>query len=193
MNSEHIILLHPIYGFSSLLLPIKILLKIKGYKNVHIIKYDSNKCIDKCIDTVHNSMMKKVDLKKDTVIIIGQSFGGVIALELHKKKWNIKKTVSIASPLNGCSILNKIKNTFPKVYETLYVKSFDDIKSKKSFNPPPHDYTTITASIPLLDFDGCLYKDECIIEENRNIHVPYSNHIFILFSPSVLYHLNKIL
>jgi len=191
----HIILLHGSGGYSWSLTPIKIFLKGIGYKNIHVINYDYTGTIDGCIESVHNQLLKKANIEKDSIIVIGQSLGGVVGMNLHKKKWNIKKLIAIASPLKGASIINTLDKYVPSIYYKLFHrKVFDELKiSKDKVIKPPHEIFTISTSWPFTNFDGCVFKHEAIIDNDNHIHIPCSDHRLIFMSPRLMYHLNRLL
>ena len=73
------------------------------------------------------------------------------------------------------------------VYEDLKEMCYD------KFKPPLHDYYTISTSWPGLNFDGCVYKDETMIDEKKHCHIPLSDHRTVFFSVRLMLKLNELL
>lgn len=196
MTSDlHIVLLHGAGGHSWSLSPIKIMLKMKGYRNIHVIDYDFTTTIDRCIESVHNQLLEKANIKKDSIIVIGQSLGGVVGMNLHKKEWDVKKLIAIVSPLKGASIIDILDNKIPSIYNMIFHRQvYNELRiTKDHIIKPPHDCFTISTSWPFTNFDGCVFKHEAVVEEDKHIHIPCSDHRLIFASPRLMYHLNKLL
>ena len=65
-----------------------------GYKNTHLIKYE--------VDHIKfEEALEKLDKQLETPVFVGQSMGGLMANNLHKKGWNPLKTITIGSLLHG--------------------------------------------------------------------------------------------
>jgi hypothetical protein len=89
------------------------------------------------------------------------------------------KCIAIASPLKGARFIQELEDKMnvkvkkylkPKLMRPVY----EDLKEMcyDKFKPPPHDYYTISTSWPGLNFDGCVYKDETMIDE-KNIVISH--------------------
>ena len=59
-----------------------------------------------------------------------------------------------------------------------YILSHKDLMNVTHTEEPPHNYHTISLELlPGVGFDGCVYKDEQIIDEDKNINIPYIHHV----------------
>jgi esterase/lipase len=208
MNNTPIILLHGLCGlignkFTRLsLYPLKKYLEFNGYNNVHIISYPSNELtINKSVEFVSNEI-SNIANKEQKIIIIGQSMGGVIALNMHTMGWNIILSISIGSPLHGARLITQIENYIKNnLYETFskYIirmikkQGHTELQNKKIQNPPPHKYKTISLGWFNYEFDGCVYKDEAVIDEKHNLHLPWADHRTIFINPRLWFHVHNII
>ena len=212
MITTPIILLHGLGGlignsFTRLsLYPLKKYLVFKGYNNVHIISYPADELtIEKSVEFVSNEISNITTKEKD-IIIIGQSMGGVIAFNMHTMGWKICLTISIASPLHGARLITQVENSIKNnlcesvsEYITKKIKGQGhiDLQNKSTFNKkqlePPHKYKTISLGWFNSEFDGCVYKDEAVIEEEQNLHLAWADHRTIFLNPRLWYHVHNII
>jgi hypothetical protein len=170
-----IILLHGMGGRSYLLYPLYYKLKLScNIKSINIVNYDTNsfditykQICDKILN-LHNS--------NTPLIIIGLSYGGLLATQLYKKL-NIILAIAIASPLKHNKFLHYLKKQVSiKVWKKLIDNGAYDSIIKKDYKPPPHKYKTISTSLPLSKFDGCVYKNETYWDIDNHIHIHWSIH-----------------
>lgn len=174
-----VILLHGAGGHSWSMKPIEWILRWKSYPNVHIIDYDFSGDLKSCIDSADDEIRKKVD--GNEVVIIGQSLGGVIGSHLDEKGWNIKKLVTIVSPLHGANFINTLSESSPKFYEYVHRPVYKDLSGHK-LERPECECISISTSLPFTDFDGCVFKDEAVIDKDNHYHIPWSHHATVFFS-----------
>ena len=208
-NTTPIILLHGLGGFISSkftslsLYPLKTYLEYNNYNNVHLIEYPSDQnSIEESLDYVDSEMCKVVNKKSEKIIIIGQSMGGVIAFNMHTKGWNIKLTLSIGSPLHGAKLIDqiecKLKDNLPGiVFEFLHNKikcpGHIALQNKEKQDEPPHEYRTISLGWFGYECDGCVYKDEAIINPEKNLHLAWADHRTIFLNPRLWYHVHNLI
>ena len=181
-----VFLLHGVGGHTITLLPLEFYLKKIGYKRTFIISYpvDYFDCLDKNVDYVDEEMEKFADKEKEKVIIIGQSMGGIVANNLHKKGWNIQKSIYIGSPLHGANLLNQLESILPNtIKNNLNKKPYDYLKNKTQEEEPPHDYHTISMGWFYSNFDGCVYKEETILNEENHTHLYWADHRIVFIDP----------
>jgi pimeloyl-ACP methyl ester carboxylesterase len=172
-----IFLIHGIGASSITLWPLEKYLNYKGLKKTFKIDYPVNKMT--LLESVNyiDTELNKLANKKDKIILIGQSMGGVISNELHKKGWKIEKAIYVVAPLNGARLLNKLKNILSdKIVNFMHKPPYDHLMKEEQALEPPHDYHTIGVSWPFLNFDGCVYKDETILDENKHSHLRWLDH-----------------
>lgn len=155
-----------------------------GFVNTYRLSYPVDELeFEDSLDYVDSEMLKYVG-KDQEVILIGQSMGGLIANSLHKKGWKIMMAVYIGSPLHGADLLNQLEAALPsKIRDVLYKKSYDFLKSKGKEDDPPHPYHTISMAWPFTMFDGCVYKDETMLDERNHTHLPWADHRTVFANP----------
>lgn len=148
---------------------------IHGHHKVYVVTYRSNYVsFETSLDDV-DQYMRRYITKETEIILIGHSYGGVIANSIHKKGWNIKHAVYVAAPLNGSSIIKKLEWCIP----ILKTSAFQYLKYKDKDEPPPHPFTTISMGWFWSKFDGKLFKKETIINPLNHIHISFSDHVSI--------------
>ena len=173
-----IFLIHGIGASSITLWPLEKYLNYKGFKNTFKIDYPVNKMtfLDS-VNYVDAEISKLADKEKDKIILIGQSMGGVISNELHKKGWKIEKAIYVVAPLNGADLLNKLIRRLPERFTNfMHIPPYDHLMKGEKAIEPPHAYHTIGVSWPFMDFDGCVYKEEAILDEKKHSHLRWLDH-----------------
>ena len=203
-----IVLLHGLGARPFTLWPLKMFLKhYGGYKIIHNIGYEVNEIpFEEALDKLDIKLGTILDKTTHELIIVGQSMGGVMANNLHRKGWNIFKTVTIGSPLHGARVLNMLNDTLPKsITDKLKRKSYDYLMTKDKDEPPPHEYHTISAAWPrpvtklvhslfgmftttpqwenFKDFDGCVFVDETKYCDEQHTHIMWADHRTVVASP----------
>lgn len=168
-----------IHGLSSskfTLYPLMQYLKSKGFENFDMISYDTEQEFEECVISVNEKIEANYE---DPIIVIGQSYGGLIANKLHEHR-NILLGLYIVSPFNGSKTLNKINKLAPYFTSSI---SHTYILNKDRELPPPHDYFTYSTSFPLLDSDICVNIDDTIIDNVFHRHIPCNIHQTIFLDP----------
>ena len=192
----YVFLLHGLGGHTSSLIPLSLFLQLMGYYNLYRIPYpvDYYDSIERSVDYVDEEISKIIDKNKEDIIIIGQSMGGVIANNLHKKGWNIKKNIYIGSPLHGANLLNQIESILPSnIIKILNKKPYNILKNKPREEEPPHPYHTISMGWFNSHYDGCVYREESMLNEINHIHLPWADHRTIFANPRLWYLVYKLL
>ena len=208
MFNTTIILLHGLGGllgpqYAKLTLyPLKSYIEHHKYTNVHIITYPSDDLtIVQSIEYVSNEISKLADKEKE-IIIIGQSMGGVIAFNMHSAGWKIRLSISIGSPLHGARLITQIEDSlrgnlreqdFSYLLQKIKGLGHIELQKKKRQLQPPHRYKTITMGWFNSNFDGCVYKDEAIIDPIHNAHLSWSDHRTIFINPRLWYVVHNII
>lgn len=181
-----IILLHGLGSTQLTLIPLKIYLTYIGkYKNIHNITYQvDNIHFEEALNKLDKHLESILNKTIDNPIFIGQSIGGLFANNLHKKGWNILKTITIGSPLHGARLLNKLENILPPfITKKLKKKGYEYLMTKEPDIKPEHPCHTITASWFNTSFDGCVFMDEAKYEDETNTHISWSDHRTIFVDP----------
>lgn len=196
--SDTVFLLHGlgpqlITGWS--LEPLRLYLKYyHGFSNVHTIRYPVNSAeVDEMVDVVDAEMAKHAS-KDESVILIGQSMGGIVANRMHTKGWNVEKAIYIGSPMHGARLLGFLDAQLPAALrDVLYKKAYGFLLQKDRDESPPHDCHTISMSWPFTDFDGCVFRDETVLDEDKHTHLAWADHRTIFLNPRLWWHVGNIL
>lgn len=179
-----IFLLHGLGAHTYTLAPLEWYLNHQGFSNTHKISYPVDTMdFDGSLDYVDRELLKIVD-KDQEIVLIGQSMGGVISNNLHRKGWKIKNAVYIGSPLHGANLLNQLEAILPRcIRNALYKLPYDYLKTKARDSEPPHPYQTVTMGWAYSKFDGCVYQNEAILDPDRNTHLAWADHRTIFANP----------
>lgn len=204
-----VILLHGLGGFigpkftALSLRPTKSYLEFNNYSNVHIVEYPSDdSSIEESLDYVDGEISKLANKNEEEIIVIGQSMGGVIAFNLHTRGWNIKLSLSIASPLHGARLITQVEDKlrekldedwFSYLQEKLKCPGHIALQNKERQEEPPHDYKTISLGWFGTEFDGCVYKDETFIDPEKHLHLPWADHRTVFLNPRLWYHIHNLI
>ena len=141
--TNHVFLLHGLGSRPITLWPLKKFLEWKGVENIHNLWYSVDKMeFEETLDYVDKEMEAHADKENDTVVLIGQSMGGLVANNMWKKGWNITKSVTIGSPLHGARLIDQVEKAVPAclnrwLHKALYKKKpYDFLRSKQPDQPP---------------------------------------------------------
>lgn len=184
-----IVMLHGLGERPYSLAPLKYWLRyVGGYTNIHIPKYQvADIHYDEAFDRLDKLLEEILDKENDEPIFIGQSMGGVMANNLHKRGWKIFKSITIGSPLHGARYLNLLDSILPtRVRNYLYQDSYEYLMKKGRDEEPPHDHHAITMSLPFTSFDGCVHMDEGVLDSEKHTHISWSNHWAVFYGPRLM-------
>ena len=184
--SVPIFLLHGLGSHAVTLLPLEMYLNSMGFQNTHRVSYpvDYFDTVEKSVEYVDSELSQFAEKEKDEIVLIGQSMGGVVANNLHKKGWKVRKAVYIGSPLHAAQLLNQLESFLPtKIRDFLYKKPYDILKDKEREEEPPHDYHTVSMGWFNSRFDGCVYVDEAKLDEGKHTHLGWADHRTIFANP----------
>lgn len=196
MSPVAVFLIHGLGGHSFTLMPLQMYLKWQGYTNVHIVGYDVATCsnADEALNEVDEEMRKYSLPAQGPVVVIGQSMGGVLAHRLHGRGWDVKKSISIGSPLHGARVLNQLENALPEIVANWMRRPlYAFLQSKEREAPPAHDYHTISLGWGWSDFDGCVYQDETRFSDEQHTHLSWADHRSVFFNPRLLFLVGNLL
>ena len=155
-----------------------------GYNDIHKLSYDSlSMSLDKAYMYCYQQIIHILaeDLF-EPIILIGYSFGGIIAYRLLDTYLNTKLAIFVASPLKSCNYLDNMPTFLKRTVEYFEIPAVTDLCDRKfkEIEPPEIPYYTITAGLVWnKEFDGKVYKKDAVIEEERNIHIGYSSHFML--------------
>ena len=180
-----VFLIHGLGSHAWSLWPLQTYLNHEGYINCYCIEYPVDQMIDleEMLDFV-DVEMQKCAKKKRSVILIGQSMGGVVSNRLHTKGWKIRMAIYIGSPLHGARLLNQLDRRLPIwVRNELFKKPYEILMSKTREVEPPHPYRTISMGWFWTHFDGCVYVDETILNMRHHTHLQWADHRTVFLNP----------
>lgn len=189
MQNANLVLLHGLGAWPITLEPLRLFLtwSYPDLKSIHNISYNADKqTLEESVVEVSEKLKKLLGSKKEAVVVIGQSMGGLVCNRLHGEGWsNIQKTITIGAPLHGARFLSQLEAVLPtRVRDWFYKRPYDSLKDKKPEKEPPHDYHNITMSWFWTNFDGCVYRDEaCFENEEKTTHFNWADHRFIFANP----------
>lgn len=192
-----IFLIHGIGSNTLSFLPLKMYLNRYGFKNVHSIEYPVNNSeFEESLKYVNDKIVEILDNdnKEKEIVVIGQSFGGNISNNLHKMGRNVIKSICICSPLHGAKIVGMVESKIPKfVSNLLRNKPLEYLKDKDDDEKPPHDFHTISFGWFTSDFDGCVYKEETMLDPDKHTHITWCDHRTGFLDPRLFKEVFKVL
>lgn len=172
------------HGISGRLSQIRALvenLKLDGMLNVTILSYPIYESFHNCVTHLSNEIEKYVN-KKEEIIVIGQSYGGVVANSLYKRGWNIKKAIYVCSPMHGNWILRTLDYWLPNwIIKKIDRKSYMYLRIKDREEEPTHDYNTISTGRFGWHFDFQVFKEEAMLNEDKHVHINGSDHFWLFY------------
>lgn len=177
-----IVLLHGLGAHPITFKPLEYYLNCKGF-NTHNIYYpvDEHHTIQESCEYVDGQINH---LKQEKIIIIGQSMGGVIANNMYRLGYDIALGIYIGSPLHGAYLLNQLDELLPTfIKDRIHKPPYDILMNKQDENEPDHDYRTISMGWFNSDFDGCVYKNETIMDPSKHTHLSWADHRTIFANP----------
>jgi pimeloyl-ACP methyl ester carboxylesterase len=185
---DTIVLIHGNGTSSIAVYPLKKYLE-KCFPNAQIITptYDTKNIIntDMLLDRVDTELLKYNLDKHNPIIVVGQSLGGIAAMNLDKKGWNIHRAVAVCSPLNGARFIGQLRtNKWVKFIATkiLANSTYTYMLKKEKQQIPLFSYRTISFGLFNKKFDGSVYVDESMLEEKYHKHEPHFHHIAAWFT-----------
>lgn len=192
---KKLFLLHGLGSHAFTLYPLQWWLS-RDFDNSICIEYpvDEFDSVADMVSYVDQEMLRHADKKLDTVTLIGQSMGGVVANNMHTKGWRIDKAVYIGSPLHGARLLNQLEAVLPtRVKDLLKKKSYEVLQAKPSEVVPPHPYATLSMGWACSRFDGCVYQDEAILEPEHHTHLSWADHRTVFANPRLWMQVRELL
>jgi esterase/lipase len=177
-----IILLHGSGASPITLLPLEYYLNRYGFEDTHKIGYETRK---QSFEEAFNEVCEKIQqiiYENEPFVAIGQSFGGLISNKLHTK-FNVAYAIYIVSPLKGAYAVKYLNEKLsPTIKQYLHREIYEELLLRENENQPPHKYNTITTGWGYSEFDGCVFKEEAVLEESKNYHITWSDHRLLFMS-----------
>lgn len=178
-KKTHIFMIHGLGSYKLTFFPMQYYLLKYGYINLHAISYPVNSSeFQESLEFVNNKILEILPKEDDEIVVIGQSFGGLICNNLHKLGRNILKSICICSPLHGSRVVSYFDYYLPGFIKNMFNKKpYYYLRDKEKEEKPPHDFHTISFGLFNSDFDSCVYKSEMILDEKKHTHITWSSHM----------------
>jgi pimeloyl-ACP methyl ester carboxylesterase len=168
-----------------------------GYTNTFRPLYDANALPMNSSREVNRKLLDHFKGRQNhTVVIVGNSMGGVVGAEMHKFGWDVKLLITINSPLNGASFLHQLDGAFPtRLVEVCGGDStiYNYLRRKPPAAIPPHPYKTISTNLPFMQFDGMVYQQDAMIEPKHHSIIPWGSHHTVVLDPRVYFEVVQII
>jgi triacylglycerol esterase/lipase EstA (alpha/beta hydrolase family) len=179
MKNIPIFLFHGTYVKSWSTIPILLYLNNKGYNNVIIFNIPLDELpINDIIENINEKISNIIENKEREIIIIGISSGGLIGkLFTERTEWNVKKLITVCSPLKKPRLL-KMCDYLPSLIKN-YFKTplMEELRTLNIEWKNEVDELNITTTImPYFNYDILLFNDECISLKKNEKQIKYSNH-----------------
>jgi len=179
-----IILLHGLGAHPVTLWPLELYLRWCGYTAVHRVSYPVDQLSTQdAVDHVSRRIAELTSARQ--IVVVGQSFGGIVGNRLHERGWDVRLGVWIGSPLHGARLLTQLSSALPaRVWDFVWKPPYDYLMTKSREPVPPHDVHTISMGWPLWNsFDGCVYADEATLDPRRHTHLGWADHRTVFANP----------
>ena len=186
MNNTPVFLLHGLGSHPWTLWPLQwYLMNVKHYVRVYCLSYPVDQLDwEDTLDYVDREMSRWANKTSESVILIGQSMGGVVSNHMHEKGWNVKQAIYIGSPLKGARILHRLNRWLPRaVRDLMFKKPYGILMTKDQETKPPHPFHTISLGWFWSDFDGCVFRDEATLDDTHHTHLACADHRTIFANP----------
>ena len=190
MNDPTVFLLHGLGGYPWTLSLMQMHLVHQGFRRVHALTYDTEAptlaqsmtsasvAMDRILDCVPE------ERRRQRVLLVGHSWGGLVANNLHQHGWDVVGAVYIASPLHGASMLHTLREWIPEgLAELLRRPAYNALLPKGRESPPPHPYHTVSAGYFGSDFDGCVWAEEATLHPDHHTHLTWEDHRLVIAKP----------
>lgn len=156
----------------------------KGYTDIHYISYNPFKFnFNGAVLHTREKISTICDSTKK-LVVIGYSYGGLIANNLSQFGLNIVHSIYIASPLTGNSADDVALRRHFVGNIGMSRKPRDIININRSY--PRHKYFCITFGMCKYTSDGFVKMSDAFYQKQHHIHIQWTSHLFGLVSPKVV-------
>jgi hypothetical protein len=115
--------------------------------------------------------LRRVGAGRDaTLFVIGQSLGGIAAVNLHACGWLVAHAVTWGAPLHGARYIGVARCRWPFGSVLLRDPTYDFLLGPNLQQAPPHSFRTISFGMFTSSFDGCVHRDEATLDEQFHTH-----------------------
>lgn len=161
---------------------LKAYLSFYGYDKTHLIRYHPDMGFSSAMEDVDKKIQQVANKKEDKIFVIGLFFGGLIANNLHRLGWKIRKGIYVASPMQGPSAYETIRES-SNFFKYADSEPYEWISAKDREEEPPHEFHTISLGLWNSNNDGLLRKVDTMIDGNHHTHVKWTSRWTPFFTP----------
>ena len=110
------------------------------------------------------------------LVVVGQSLGGIAAMNLWSRGWDVRHAVSVGSPLRGARFVSTVRVHVPLAAMLMRDATYTFLETPKEQPEPPHPFHTISCGLFHTPFDGCVHRDEATLDNARHTHERNLHH-----------------
>jgi pimeloyl-ACP methyl ester carboxylesterase len=195
--STPVIILHGLGNRIWTLIGLEWYLNWHGFTDVHRPQYNADALPISAANQVSNILMERFhDDQTQPIVVIGNSMGGLVAVELARFGWKIELAIMINSPLNGATLLRELDDMLPvRVMDVCggNTPTYTYLKRRVACPIPPHPYKTIGTNLPFLNFDALVYEKDAMIEPEHHHRIGWGSHHTVIVDPRVYFEILRIL
>lgn len=136
-------------------------------------------------DAIVERIASIVDQIEGRVVLVGHSYGGVIARSVARRRGDrICTVVAIASPLNGAAMLDWMTANYPSLVNKS--KGYELIRAiEPNVDIAPVKFYSVSVGRPgNPEFDTCVYRSEATAPDGH-AHIDWSEHRLAVLDPRV--------
>ena len=155
----------------------------KRFKNAIIVALDcrtnSVGTTDEMLDIVDCLCCEKFDDKMLPIVFVGQSMGGLAAMNMHKRGWNVQAAIAVASPLNGSQRARTLVNSYVgNLASRLVGPAIQYLAALGKHERPSVSFWTISFGWFNSNDDSKVFAHEATIDPARHTHLTWMDHSF---------------
>lgn len=185
-----VFLLHGLGGHPVVMFPMLCYLRRRGFQHIFSITYNTKtKTVEASLRSAHAAMLRTLRVCHprqctSPILLVGHSWGGLVANRLHTFGWRIAGAIYLASPLQGAAALRYVHARIPAWLTRVMMRAaYHALLSKQPEAPPPHPFHTISCGIGTSSFDGAVFAQETVLAQEHHTHLPWHYHATVIFRP----------
>ena len=117
------------------------------------------------------------------IVFVGQSMGGLAAINMHKRGWNVQACIAVASPLNGSQRARALvalagsHGLAAGLVVNMVGQAVTYLASLGKHELPSANYWTISFGWFHSNDDSKVFAHEATIDPARHTHMPWMDHM----------------
>ena len=143
---------------------------------------------DELLDIVDHLCSQYFYDKSIPIVFVGQSMGGLAAINMHKRGWNVQACIAVASPLNGSQRARALvalagsnglngSNGVAGLVVKMVGQAVAYLASLGKHELPSANYWTISFGWFNSNDDSKVFAHEATIDPARHTHMPWMDHM----------------